>query len=123
VPLAILPWLLHATILTGLADEPRMVLLGMSVWTVCMSRLLYAAPPLAQRARLAAVAVIAGGLVMASIRTVQGPSLPPLSGDGMEAMPQGHGAGVGGIGPDRNWNPDMPKRMPGQDAPAEQHAQ
>ena len=121
--LVALPWLLSDSIDIGLADEPRMVLLGMAVWAVCVTRLLHAGPRLARSSQGAAAVVIAAGLIMAGVRTVQGPSLPPLSGDGMETMPQGHGAGVGGVGPDRNWNPDMPQRMPGNPQPSEQHAQ
>lgn len=117
LPLVLAPWLLGGGLPTGLADEPRMVLLGMAVWAVCVSRLLHAGPRMARSSQWVGALVVAIGLVLAGVRTAQGPSLPPLSGDGMETMPQGHGAGVGGVGPDRNWNPQMPERMPGQDQP------
>ena len=91
-----------------------MVLYGMAVWLVCTMRLAEVAPPMPRWGRMAAAAVIGAGLVMAGVRVTQGPILPPMPEDGMDAMPQGHGAGVGGVGPERNWNPDMPQRMPGQ---------
>ena len=114
VGLAAVPWLLGGAVETGLADEPRMVLTGMAVWAVCGARLLHAAPPWPRWGRRTGALVAAAGLMMAGIRLVHGPSLPSMPEDGMETMPQGHGAGVGGVGPDRNWNPEMPKRMPGQ---------
>jgi hypothetical protein len=115
--LAGLPWLLHGPTLSPLADEPRMVLLGLAVWALCMLRLQHTAPTLPRLARWVGAALLLAGLISAGIRTAQGPDLPPLSGDGMETMPRGHGAGIGGVGPDRNWNTQMPERMPGQAHP------
>ena len=123
LPLLLVPGLMGSSTVLELAPEPRMVLTAMAVWSVCMARLLHAGGRLPGFGRVGVVAVAAVGVVLAGVRTIQGPNLPPLPNDGMESMPQGHGAGVGGVGPDRNWNPEMPKRMPGQDQPQESDGQ